>query len=224
MHICVSKLIIIGSDDGFSPGQCQTIIWTNAEILLIRLLEQTSVKSQSWFIYYSYIYILYIYIHIYCHSIKCIWKCHPQGCHFGWHYWRVYMKDKSSVHFIFYIVESSHAHQHCLHAWPTLIHGNSGHIAVRAGARERCLMNRSLDARTWSACSWLLYCSMQRVMFRPCTHLSDHDTWSNQKVTWSNTCPSRDWPYVMSRQNNQTERDQLMVNSLLYEWCTFPWL
>ena len=134
------------------------------------------------------------------------------------------MKDKSSVHFIFYIVESSHAHQHCLHAWPTLIHGNSGHVAVRAGARERCLMNRSLDARSWSACSWLLYCSMQRVMFRPCTHLSDHDTWSNQKVTWSNTCPSRDWPYVMSRQNNQTERDQLMVNSLLYEWCTFPWL
>ena len=113
---------------------------------------------------------------------------------------------------------------HCLHAWPTLIHGNSGHVAVRAGARERCLMNRSLDARSWSACSWLLYCSMQRVMFRPCTHLSDHDTWSNQKVTWSNTCPSRDWPYVMSRQNNQTERDQLMVNSLLYEWCTFPWL
>ena len=126
--------------------------------------------------------------------------------------------------YIFYIVESSHAHQHCLHAWPTLIHGNSGHVAVRAGARERCLMNRSLDARSWSACSWLLYCSMQRVMFRPCTHLSDHDTWSNQKVTWSNTCPSRDWPYVMSRQNNQTERDQLMVNSLLYEWCTFPWL
>ena len=134
------------------------------------------------------------------------------------------MKDKSSVHFIFYIVESSHAHQHCLHAWPTLIHGNSGHVAVRAGAREWCLMNRSLDARSWSACSWLLYCSMQRVMFRPCTHLSDHDTWSNQKVTWSNTCPSRDWPYVMSRQNNQTERDQLMVNSLLYKWCTFPWL
>ena len=117
-------------------------------------------------------------------------------------YWHVYMKDKSSVHFIFYIVESSHAHKLCLHAWPTPIHGNSEHVAVRAGARERYRMNRSQDARSWSACSWLLYCSMQRVMFRPCTHLSDHDTWSNQKVTWSNTCPSRDWPYVMSRQNN----------------------
>ena len=121
------------------------------------------------------------------------------------------MKDKSWINFIFCIVESSHAHQHCLHAWPTLIHGNSEHVAVRAGARERCLMNRSQDARSWSACSWLLYCSMQRVMFRPCTHMSDHDTWSNQKVTWSNTCPLRDWPYVMSRQNNQTERDQLIL-------------
>ena len=34
-HICVSKLIIIGSDNGLSPGRCQAIIWTNAGILLI---------------------------------------------------------------------------------------------------------------------------------------------------------------------------------------------
>ena len=34
-HICVSKLIIIGSDNGLSPDRCQTIIWTNAGILLI---------------------------------------------------------------------------------------------------------------------------------------------------------------------------------------------
>ena len=33
-HICVSKLTIIGSDNGSSPGQCQAIIWTNAGILL----------------------------------------------------------------------------------------------------------------------------------------------------------------------------------------------
>ena len=37
-HICVSKLTIIGSDNGFSPGRRQAIIWTNAEILLIRPL------------------------------------------------------------------------------------------------------------------------------------------------------------------------------------------
>ena len=35
-HICVSKLTIIGSDNGLSPGRRQAIIWTNAEILLIR--------------------------------------------------------------------------------------------------------------------------------------------------------------------------------------------
>ena len=36
MHICVSKLTIIGSDNGLSPGRRQAIIWTNDGILLIR--------------------------------------------------------------------------------------------------------------------------------------------------------------------------------------------
>ena len=35
MHICVSKLTIIDSDNGLSPGRRQTNIWTNAGILLI---------------------------------------------------------------------------------------------------------------------------------------------------------------------------------------------
>ena len=34
-HICVGKLTIIGSDNGLSPGRRQTIIRTNAELLLI---------------------------------------------------------------------------------------------------------------------------------------------------------------------------------------------
>ena len=34
-HICLTKLTIIGSDNGLSPGRRQAIIWTNAEILLI---------------------------------------------------------------------------------------------------------------------------------------------------------------------------------------------
>ena len=33
--MCVSKLGIIGSDNGLSPGRRQAIIWTNAGILLI---------------------------------------------------------------------------------------------------------------------------------------------------------------------------------------------
>ena len=34
-HICISKLTIIGSDNGLSPDRRQAIIWTNAGILLI---------------------------------------------------------------------------------------------------------------------------------------------------------------------------------------------
>ena len=34
-HICVSKLTIIASDNGLSPGRCQAIFRTNAGILLI---------------------------------------------------------------------------------------------------------------------------------------------------------------------------------------------
>ena len=38
MHICIHNLTIIASDNGFSPGQRQAIIWTNAGILFIRTL------------------------------------------------------------------------------------------------------------------------------------------------------------------------------------------
>ena len=34
-YICVSKLTIIGSDNGLSPGRRQAIIWTSAGILII---------------------------------------------------------------------------------------------------------------------------------------------------------------------------------------------
>ena len=37
-HIGISKLTIIGSDNGLLPGRRQAIIWTNAGILLIGLL------------------------------------------------------------------------------------------------------------------------------------------------------------------------------------------
>ena len=37
-YICVSKLTIIGSDNGLLPGPRQAIIWTNAGILLIQTL------------------------------------------------------------------------------------------------------------------------------------------------------------------------------------------
>ena len=34
-HICIGILSIIGADNGLSPGQRQSIIWTNAGIFLI---------------------------------------------------------------------------------------------------------------------------------------------------------------------------------------------
>ena len=37
-HICIGNLIIIGSDNGLSPGRREAIIWTNDGILLIGLL------------------------------------------------------------------------------------------------------------------------------------------------------------------------------------------
>ena len=38
-HICISKIIIVGSDNGLSPDRHQAIIWANAGILLIGPLE-----------------------------------------------------------------------------------------------------------------------------------------------------------------------------------------
>ena len=34
-HICISKLTIISSDNGLSPGRHQAIIWTDVGILVI---------------------------------------------------------------------------------------------------------------------------------------------------------------------------------------------
>ena len=43
-HICVGKLIIIGSDNGLSPGRRQAIVWTSAWLLSIGPLGTKSVK------------------------------------------------------------------------------------------------------------------------------------------------------------------------------------
>ena len=67
-HVCVSTLTIIGSDNGLSPGRCQTILWTNG-VLLIRTSVTNFSEPSAKFIYF--------------HSIKCIWKCRLQnGGHF----------------------------------------------------------------------------------------------------------------------------------------------
>ena len=50
-HICVSKLTIIGSDNGLAPGRRQAIIWTNDGILLnsnLRNKLQLNLKHNSY--------------------------------------------------------------------------------------------------------------------------------------------------------------------------------
>ena len=49
-HICVSKLTIVGSDNGLSPGRCQTTIRTNDGIILIRILGTNFSEILSIFI------------------------------------------------------------------------------------------------------------------------------------------------------------------------------
>ena len=47
-HICVGNLAIIGSDNGFSPGRRQAIIWTNDGILLIGPLGTNFSEIWIW--------------------------------------------------------------------------------------------------------------------------------------------------------------------------------
>ena len=61
MHICISNLTIIGSDNGLVPGWHQAIILTSAGVLLI----QTSGTNFSEILSK---------IHTF-NSRKCIWKC-----------------------------------------------------------------------------------------------------------------------------------------------------
>ena len=69
MHICISKLTIIGSDNGLLPGQCRTIIWTNAGILLIWPLGTNFSEILIKILTFSF--------------KKMHWKCRRQnGCHF----------------------------------------------------------------------------------------------------------------------------------------------
>ena len=51
MHICVSNLTIIGSDDGLSPDRRQAIICTNAGILLIGPLGENFIGIQTFSLY-----------------------------------------------------------------------------------------------------------------------------------------------------------------------------
>ena len=66
-HICVNKLAVIGSDNGLSPGRRQTVIWTNAGILLFVTLGTNFTETWSTSIFIQEMH----------------WKCHLEnGGHF----------------------------------------------------------------------------------------------------------------------------------------------
>ena len=48
-HICVSELIVIGSDNGLSPGWRQAIIWTNAGNIVNKLQWNFNWNSNIFF-------------------------------------------------------------------------------------------------------------------------------------------------------------------------------
>ena len=48
MHIYISELTIIGSDNGLSPGRRQAIIWNNAGLLLIEPLGTNFSEISIW--------------------------------------------------------------------------------------------------------------------------------------------------------------------------------
>ena len=60
-HICASKLTIISSDNGLSPGWRQAIVWTKTGILLVRS-SRTNLNE------------ILIETHIFSFK-ECIWKC-----------------------------------------------------------------------------------------------------------------------------------------------------
>ena len=64
-HICVSRLTIIGSDNGLSPDWRQAIIWTNAWIMLIGPLGTnfSEILIEIQIILFQ----------------RCIWKCHLEN-------------------------------------------------------------------------------------------------------------------------------------------------
>ena len=65
MHICVSKVTIIGSDYSLAPGRRQAIIWTNDRILLIRTFRTHFSEIVRKIIHF--------------HSRKCISKCRQEN-------------------------------------------------------------------------------------------------------------------------------------------------
>ena len=92
-HICVSKLRIIGSDNGLSPGRRQAIIWTNAGIIINWALK----NKLRWNINRN------LYFKIYIIFQNVVWKLRPfcLGLNVST-FWRVWEVTSQFVDFRYY--------------------------------------------------------------------------------------------------------------------------
>ena len=111
-HICVSKVPIIGSDNGSSPGRCQAITWTNAGIFLIGHLKINlseilmgiyifSFKKMHWKMSSGkcrpYCFGLNVIIKWPQMKLKLWWLIHScLECEDWWHMWYFFMNSKCS--------------------------------------------------------------------------------------------------------------------------------
>ena len=66
-HICISKIIIFGSNNGLSCGRRQAFTWTNTDLFSIGHLGKNINE-------------ILIVIQAFFNSRKCIWKCRLQNC------------------------------------------------------------------------------------------------------------------------------------------------
>ena len=82
-HICISKLTIIGSDNGLLPRRHQAIIWTNAEILLIRPLgtkfNEIFIKNHTFSFKKMHLKMLSAKWRPYCLGLECV----KNGSYYG---------------------------------------------------------------------------------------------------------------------------------------------
>ena len=91
MHICVSKLTIIGSDNGLSPGGRQAIIWTNAGMLVIGSLRtnlsEILIRIQTFSFKKLHLKMLSVKWHPFCLSFNVLTQCALGHIAIIWNVW-----------------------------------------------------------------------------------------------------------------------------------------
>ena len=114
-HICVSKLNIIGSDNGLSPGRHQAIIWTNSGILLIGTLgtKFSEILGEIHIFSFKKMHLkmssakwrpFCLGLNMFMHEYKrCVWKAIEKNMSADWKLWAAY----HVIHYLASLLHSS---------------------------------------------------------------------------------------------------------------------